>query len=144
MEVQYIHDMSNDENRRQQNRMMAVAKRERLLENVMAFVPGEDGESGADDVLEVATTVTASVLLEYGGPTTRLDFHFSDTGDLRNAELSTSDNPDGEYVTIDLSLEEAETLADHYVFGIDSLADVAMTELHANWPGAYSAAFGGY
>ncbi len=77
-----------------------------------------------DDVLSIDVETRARVLLTYGGPTVFVEYVFSG-GDFIRAEYVTTDNASRDMVRVDLSDDDAETIADAYIGGIHMLADAA-------------------
>lgn len=120
----------------------AIAKREHLLAGAVYDPDQENGVDGSDDVLDIGVTVTASILLEYGGPTTEVRYRFNRAGEFISAHLMTTDTPSGRPAVADLDDDEAEQLAEFYAFGLDNLADHALARLHESWPGAFDSALG--
>lgn len=128
--------MSNDD------KASAIAKRQHLLAGAVNDGNLEDVGGGPDDVLDIGVTVTASILLECGGPTTEIRYRFNRAGEFISAHLMTTDTPSGRPAVADLDDDEAEQLAEFYTFGLDNLADHALARLHESWPGAFDSALG--
>jgi hypothetical protein len=97
-----------------------------------------DDDSGAldelpnpDAVLSVDVHTTATVLLTCGGPTIGVDFVFSagqERPEFLRATYWTTDTPDSTTERIELTDDEAETIADALVGGLDSLAFTLTTD----------------
>ena len=84
-----------------------------------------------DDVLSIDAERVAKVLLTCGGPTVWIEYRFTDTAgelDYRRADYCTTDTPSGHTARVELSDEEAATLADVYCYGIDMLAETLRGE----------------
>ena len=85
------------------------------LDETLAELPNPD------DVLSIDVRSTVDVLLTCGGPTVFVRYWFGD-GEFIRAEWHTTDTPSGSTVSIDLSDDEAESLADAYCGGVEVLA----------------------
>jgi len=102
-------------------RQATLAEVRNLVHDIETWDTETDGEP-FEQVASIDTYKVVTVLLAYGGPTTGIDYRFNDEDQFTGADYwSTAYSEHSETVTIALTDDEAETLADHYAGGIENL-----------------------
>jgi len=82
-----------------------------------------------DQVASIDVTRTVTLLLAYGGPTTGIDFRFKGVRHFTDADYwTTAYSEHGDTTRLELTDNEAHTLANYYAGGIDVIAEYHTTE----------------